>query len=494
MKFLRSSNAKACNPTHQIGGVKSWRSNRGYMFAMMLAMLALMAAMGVGLSRLLMTTKATTQMQRVQDNKQLLNSVIMTLSTKAVDGDSDNVLESPAFSTETITGFTAPTDGGFVDTDVANTDAWGRRLGYCAYDYGSAAVTASTGTGRIRGNSASSPTDSWVAVVVISAGPDGVITTPCPAADSVASSVTASGDDMVAARSYGEMVSFGNAQIASTLSGMGTNTSNKLCRLGSDGKMVCDISTTLTNSNTANRFCRTNASGVLECSTSAATCGAGQLSKWNGSNFECVNTRSAGCYWKNVEYPSYSLYCRNWEIEYVAGIGYEGGIVNGIRKGAWSSDTDIHIYPEVDKILCCRLPAQPAYLPANCGTLAHGSTWSESCPSGLIGTRQLSCNDGVTTETANTCRAIVCTTQSDTWTSGTQMFGGLYSTFRNGSPGNSVPGVNNPYGLCTHPYITNPVCNNWSCDALGRRGCSDGSAWCFNCTCLSCSGSWTQCN
>ncbi|MBM3602948.1 MAG: hypothetical protein FJX22_04125, partial [Alphaproteobacteria bacterium] len=51
---------------NQVKTVKSWRSNRGYMFAMMLAMLALMAAMGVGLSRLLMTTKATTQMQRVQ--------------------------------------------------------------------------------------------------------------------------------------------------------------------------------------------------------------------------------------------------------------------------------------------------------------------------------------------------------------------------------------------------------------------------------------------
>jgi hypothetical protein len=185
-----------------------------------------MAAMGVGLSRLLMTTKATTQMQRIQDNKQLLNSVVMTLSTKAVDGDSDNVLEAPAFSTAVVTGLTAPTNGGFVDTDVANTDAWGRRLGYCAYDYGSQPTTAAAG--RIRGSTASSPTDSWVAIVVVSAGPDGVINTPCPAVDTAASSVVATGDDMVAARSYSEMISFGNAQIASTLSALGTNTTNCL--------------------------------------------------------------------------------------------------------------------------------------------------------------------------------------------------------------------------------------------------------------------------
>ena len=93
---------------------------------------------------------------------------------------------------------------------------------------------------------------------------------------------------MVAARSYGEMVSFGNAQIASSLSGMGTNSTNKLCRLGSDGKMICDISTGLSSSNTANRFCRTDASGTLQCSTDATTCGTGQASKWNGSSFECV--------------------------------------------------------------------------------------------------------------------------------------------------------------------------------------------------------------
>jgi hypothetical protein len=67
------------------------------MFAMMLAMLALMAVMGVGLSRLMITTKATTQMQRTQDNKQLLSSLVMTLSSKAADSDGDFVLEPQLF-------------------------------------------------------------------------------------------------------------------------------------------------------------------------------------------------------------------------------------------------------------------------------------------------------------------------------------------------------------------------------------------------------------
>jgi hypothetical protein len=361
---------------------KGWRSNRGYMFAMMLAMLALMAVMGVGLSRLMMTTKATTQMQRTQDNKQLLNSVLMTLSSKAADGDGDFVLEPPAYSTETITGFTAPTNGGAVGTDVANVDAWGRRLGYCAYDYGSATATAPSGKGLIRGSTDSSPTDSWVALVVISAGPDGVInTTSCPAANTVASNVAAQGDDMVAARSYGEMVSFGNAQIASTLSGLGSNTTNKLCRLGSDGKMICDISTGISNSNTAyrmcrsneagsivcdipswlpgvpgyntmppNSICRTDGSGYFRCDTYVATCGAGQVSKWRGDWFECVSVsnQSSNCYWKSVPWGVHNWQCDDYTRQYVAGIGYEGA--------EWTDNMDYHSYPEVNQLLCCNLP------------------------------------------------------------------------------------------------------------------------------------------
>lgn len=357
MKFFKSSAASAYHSScasHRT--VKNWRSNRGYMFAMMLAMLALMAAMGVGLSRLLMTTKATTQMQRTQDNKQLMNSLVITLSSKAADGDGDFVLEPPAFVTAAIAGFTAPTNGGAVDTDVANTDAWGRRLGYCAYDYGSATATAPSGKGLIRGSTDSSPTDSWAAVVVISAGPDGVINTPCPAAGTVVSDVAATGDDMVAARSYGEMISFGNAQIASSLSAMGSNATNKLCRLGSDGKMICDIKTGLSSSNTANRLCRTDASGSVVCDAEAVNCGSGGLSKWVNGKLECINMRTAGCYWKDVPFQWYQWQCNDAGIEYVAGIGYEGGIDNGVRRGAWSSDTDNHIYPEVDKILCCRLP------------------------------------------------------------------------------------------------------------------------------------------
>lgn len=273
--------------------VKNWRSNRGYMFALMLAMLALMAAMGVGLSRLLMTTKATTQMQRMQDNKQILNSVVLTLSTKAVDSDGDNVLEAPGFSTTLIPGFIAPTGGGFVDTNVANTDAWGRRLGYCAYDYGSTA-TSQVGKGWIRGSSASVPTDSWVTIVAISAGPDGVIKTPCPPKDTAASDVVALGDDMVAARSYGEMVSFGNAQIASALSGFGTNKKNMLCRLGIDGKMVCDIPTSLSNKNTANQFCRIDGNGALLCDVGYTGCPYGQASVFDGMQWQCTDTILAG--------------------------------------------------------------------------------------------------------------------------------------------------------------------------------------------------------
>ena len=236
---------------------------RGYMFAMLLAVLALMAILGVGLTRLLEITKATTQMQRAQETKQILHRVTITLSARMADADSDNVLEPPAFSTATIPGFAAPTNGGFVGTVVTNLDAWGRRLGYCAYDYGQQPTTAVSGL--IRGSDAVTPTVSWVAVVVISAGSDGVITTSCPAADTPASAVQAQGDDIVAARNYEEMVSFGNAQIAATFAGVGTNYASSLCRMNNAGKLDCDIPSNLTDNNTVRRICRTNASGTVTC-------------------------------------------------------------------------------------------------------------------------------------------------------------------------------------------------------------------------------------
>jgi hypothetical protein len=201
-------------------------------------------------------------------------------------------------------------------------------LGYCAYDYGSATATAPSGKGLIRGSTVPStqatPEDSWVAVVVISAGPDGVIntTTFCPAAGTAASNVAAEGDDMVAARSYGEMISFGNAKIAAAMSALDAGGANnsKLCRLNDSGKMVCDIPNKLTNSNTPNLLCRVDSSGKFGCDTTypGGNCPENErltlsffgsvpyfqckpigpnvgcsISKWNGSNFECVT--AAGC-------------------------------------------------------------------------------------------------------------------------------------------------------------------------------------------------------
>jgi hypothetical protein len=237
-----------------------------------------------------------------------------------------------------------------VGTDVVNVDAWGRRLGYCAYDYGSATATPPSGTGLIRGSTASSPTDSWVAVVVISAGPDGVINTSCPAADMVASDVAATGDDMVAARSYGEMVSFGNAQIASTLSGLGTNNQNKLCRLNDSGKMVCDV--------------------VIDA------CTVYQASKWNAtsSKFDCINFKPADC-------AGGRQHSENWSTSCPSG---QTGTINYQCLNGVTSQTSAVCYN-------------------NCGGQTHGSTWSTSCPSGQTGDISYQCNNGSTTETGSTC-------------------------------------------------------------------------------------------
>jgi hypothetical protein len=400
--------------------VKGWRSNRGYMFAMMLAMLALMAVMGVGLSRLMMTTKATTQMQRTQDNKQLMNSLVITLSSKAADSDGDFVLEPPAFSTAVVTGLTAPTNGGFVGTDVANTDAWGRRLGYCAYDYGSATATAPSGKSLFRGSTASSPTDSWVAVVVISAGPDGVINTPCPAVDTAASSVVATGDDMVAARSYGEMVSFGNAQIASSLSGMGTNSTNKLCRLNDSGKMVCDV--------------------VVDA------CTVYQASKWNATSFkfDCINFKPADC-------SNGRQHSENWSNSCPSG---QTGTLNYQCLNGVTSQTSGACY-------------------ANCGGQTHGSTWTASCPSGQTGNISYQCSNGSPRETGRSCVTppAACSSGGNSYGHGltwsvscpSPQSGNITYQCNNGSPAQIAKNCQ----ICT--ATSNSISKNWASNEISHR-------------------------
>ena len=433
MKLSKSPAVSAHKPScssHRT--VRGWRSNRGYMFAMMLAMLALMAVMGVGLSRLMMTTKATTQMQRTQDNKQLMNSVVMTLSTKAADSlpsttnDNDKVLEPPAFSTAVVTGLTAPTNGGFVGTDVANTDAWGRRLGYCAYDYGSAAVIPTTGTGLIRGSTASSPTDSWVGVVVISAGPDGVInTTSCPAAGTVASDVAATGDDMVAARSYGEMVSFGNAQIASTLSGLGTNTTNKLCRLNDSGKMVCDV--------------------VID------ECTVYQASKWNATSFkfDCINFKPANCSNGREHSENWSVSCPSTQT---GTLSYQ--CLNGVPKQTGG--------------VCY----------ANCAGGAHGTTWRVSCPSPQTGTISYQCNNGSPIETGRNCE--ICTATSNSisknWASNEISHRNVGSCQQTGDTAN----CDNTCNQNKPSDTTVSYCESWHC-APFMFGGRTNVCKCFNC-------------
>ena len=489
---------------------------RGYMFAMLLAVLALMAILGVGLTRLLEITKATTQMQRAQETKQILHRVTITLSARMADADSDNVLEPPAFSTATIPGFAAPTNGGFVGTVVTNLDAWGRRLGYCAYDYGQQPTTAVSGL--IRGSDAVTPTVSWVAVVVISAGSDGVITTSCPAADTPASAVQAQGDDIVAARNYEEMVSFGNAQIAATFAGVGTNYASSLCRMNNAGKLDCDIPSNLTDNNTVRRICRTNASGTVTCDgiyntsggdlactanqkltltigndshpeftcqdlvngcslnqiasswsgsqvscTTPATCpftpGNQYVSTWNGSAFSCVKLRACSDSAGNHESGT------SWN--------YDACQVKSCYNGTTSTN---------------RAPCQ------NCGSYLHGSSWAngcqtQSCYDGNVSTYgalcgcaggyahgatwtsdciNYSCNNGSISSSGSSCPRANCTVNGNSLPHGESTFRcGVTYTCNDGRVSQS--GEEYPTGLTCG--INVPGTNGGSCTITARDEC-----------------------
>jgi type II secretory pathway pseudopilin PulG len=269
---------------------------RGYMFAMMLAVLALMGIMGVVVGRLLLNVKHNNTVQLQQQNKQYLNRTILSLAKQSSDANGDDLTEPPQMDPSTLTGFTPPANGGgwvpnkasATGKGVASTDVYGRRLGYCAYRYNS-----SSATGWITSPTSISADSTVVALVVISAGKDGLFSTSCPASSSSAASIAPTGDDQLAAYSQNQMVEFAKAAGFADIATLGSqNSGTTLCRLDRSNKFVCDTPAPSANcSATQQLSASVNSSGVptFSCKTFAPSdsCPINSLATWNGSTIIC---------------------------------------------------------------------------------------------------------------------------------------------------------------------------------------------------------------
>jgi hypothetical protein len=263
---------------------KTLGAQSGFMLAILLAVLGLMLVTGVVLSRLMTTSQLTNQLQQAQRGQQQMQTLIGALAAGASDGDGDHTLEPPA----------AISNG--VPPSFGNTkDVFGTAFRYCSYDYG----TTNSSSGRIAGNK-TNLSSSWIAIALISAGPDRVFqTTSCPATDTDVANATALGDDSILTRSYADLGSFGNKTYADKLNaGFGTN---KLCRVNA-GSFVCNQELPSVTCTGTQRLVFDEGKYICRDFVEAVTCAANQWQRWNASTkkFECQTIVNSGaCGWTN---------------------------------------------------------------------------------------------------------------------------------------------------------------------------------------------------
>jgi hypothetical protein len=130
-----------------------------------------------------------TRLLRVQQTNHLIMQTAMRLAAEAADLDGDGYRETPVMRF----GAGGPSGGGLVPLSSAagKTDAWGRPIGYCAWNYGNATSL----TGLINpGRSSTNATE--IVMMVVSSGADGIFQTVCPT-DPQTVVPTAGGDDIL---------------------------------------------------------------------------------------------------------------------------------------------------------------------------------------------------------------------------------------------------------------------------------------------------------
>lgn len=137
----------------------------------------------------------TSELQRRVQSNAAVQQAYYALLSELTDSDNDNTQEAMAMRT-TLSGYTAPTGGGFVPSGslAPKVDGYGMPLGYCAWDHG----TTNASADRISGSSVVSNSD--ISFAVLSSGVDRNFSTSC--ADVAAGAVQ--GDDLVTLVTVGQ--------------------------------------------------------------------------------------------------------------------------------------------------------------------------------------------------------------------------------------------------------------------------------------------------
>lgn len=175
---------------------------RGNIFAMLFASVALVGVLGASAMNVLggpvSTVQRVTQKNLAQTHMMLSARVLLNVAT---DFDGDGMSEAPAY--RSAGALPAPVGGGLLpDTlGLALTDPWGNAYGYCVYDHG----TDNASPDRLTGdNTGGASVQTMVALVA--SGPNKAFETTCAAYSggpvSVASAVGS--DDLILHYSYTE--------------------------------------------------------------------------------------------------------------------------------------------------------------------------------------------------------------------------------------------------------------------------------------------------
>lgn len=188
---------------------------RAGIFLPYLALLGFLLGGSYLVSQLYSSLSERARADRMLETREKLQAASRVFAFSLADRDGDGVIEGTLLDTLPAGGaaipVTPPDLGGFLGEETVR-DGWGRPLGLCLWDHGAATAADAGIPGQI------DPADHILAGI-LSAGPDGVFQTSCPAVFDPAGRL--SGDDAGERWSYREMLSL-TARISPVDDGRGS--------------------------------------------------------------------------------------------------------------------------------------------------------------------------------------------------------------------------------------------------------------------------------
>jgi len=170
---------------------KSRSSQSGNVFFALFAAVGMVGVLGAGMSTVMrgpVTSMATVTKRTIAENNVIASGklAIVSAATQQPDSgdcDADSFVEPIPF--RDAGGSPHPAGGGYIPTTIgaSMTDPWQIQYGYCAWDHGAVTVSdndagcGGSGANRLEG----APSDTQMAVAIISAGPDMTFQTQCNA-------------------------------------------------------------------------------------------------------------------------------------------------------------------------------------------------------------------------------------------------------------------------------------------------------------------------